>query len=240
MVSGRYLPFFLALPPLLCSCATNDLLVKRQTETEARVEHLYQNSGEFEGRLNQLASRLTWLEGEAARNQARISELESRLKPQKQPLQAVAAESTTETAPSPLVEVINPLPADKVKSGGPPDGYIRAFGLYSSNSFAAAITAFEQFLKDEPSSEYAPNAHYWIGECYYSSNNLTAALAAFQKVVNDWPRHLKAPDALLKVGYCYSAMKKTAEARESFERLTRNYPASPAAIKGRERLTTGH
>ncbi|SJZ33026.1 tol-pal system protein YbgF [Trichlorobacter thiogenes] len=222
---------------LLGGCAANDLAVKRQTETETKVEHLFQIAGGIEARLNELSGRLATLEERDAQRTAVFKELSDGVRELKEVNQALQAKvQTAAVVATPKVEVVNPDPAPKGRDAGPPQGYVKAFGLYSTNNFSGAIQAFELFLKEQPASEYVPNAQYWIGECYYSVSDLPKALVAFQKVVDGWPRHLKASDALLKIGYSYAAQKQPDKAKASFERLIRSYPASPAAVKARERL----
>ncbi len=222
---------------LFGGCAANDLAVKRQTETEAKVEHLFQVAGGLEARLNELSGRLATLEERDTQRSTVFKELSDGVRELKEVNQALQAKvQATAVVATPKVEVVNPDPAPKGKDAGPPSGYVKAFGLYSANNFTGAIQAFELFLKEQPTSDYVPNAHYWIGECYYSISDLPKALTAFQKVVDGWPRHLKASDALLKIGYSYAAQKQPDKAKTSFERLIRSYPASPAAIKARERL----
>ncbi len=222
---------------LLGGCAANDLAVKRQTETESKVEHLFQLAGGIEARLNELSGRVATLEEKDAQRTTLFKELSDGVRELKEVNQALQAKvQTAAVVTTPKVEVVNTDPAPKGRDAGPPQGYVKAFGLYSANNFSAAIQAFELFLKEQPTSDYVPNAYYWIGECYYSNSDLPHALVAFQKVVNEWPRHPKASDALLKIGYSYAAQKQQDKAKASFERLIRSYPASPAAIKARERL----
>ena len=222
---------------LLGGCGANDLMVKRQTETETRVEHLFQVSGGIESRLNELSARLATLEEQDAQRAALVRELTESVREVKQSNQVLQSKvQTVAVGTTPKVEVVNPDIAGRPRDGGPPAAYLKAFGLYSANNFTAAIAAFEQFLASSPAGEYTPNAQYWIGECYYSTSDIPKALAAFQKVVAGWPHHAKAPDALLKIGYSEVALKQRDKARVTFERLIRQYPGSPAAVKARERL----
>ncbi len=222
---------------LLGGCAANDLMVKRQTETETRVEHLVQVTGDMEGRLNELSSRLTTLERQDAQRAALFRDLADSVRALKEVNRALQAKvRDAAVTGTPTVEVVNPATPGRSKDNGPPAAYLKAFGLYSANNFAAAVTAFETFLKESPAGEYTPNAYYWIGECHYSSGDLPRALKAFQRVVDGWPRHPKAPDALLKIGYSYAALKQPVPARTAFERLIRSYPGSQATVKARERL----
>jgi tol-pal system protein YbgF len=140
---------------------------------------------------------------------------------------------------TPKVEIVNqPSPAKTARESGHPAEYIKAFGLYSANKFPAAIDAFESFLKNNPRSDYAANALYWIGECYYSLSDFPKAKDVFLKVSESYPKSSKTPDALLKLGYTLSALNEKEKAAGIFEKIITSYPSSPAAIKARERLNS--
>lgn len=222
---------------LLGGCAADDLMVKRQAESEARLERLQQSTATADVRLNQLAERLARLEEKEQQQAGLVLAMGAQLAELKGHSRSVQApQPESGTVATPRIELVNPVSVAKGKDAGPPPAYLHAFGLYSSNAFPAAIEAFERFLGGQPGSEYVPNAHYWIGECYYSSTDLPKALTAFQKVVDGWPQHPKASDALLKMGYSYAALKQPEQATAVFERLIRSYPGSQAALKARERL----
>jgi tol-pal system protein YbgF len=226
---------------LFGGCAANDVAVKRQTETETKVEHLFQVVGGLEARLNELYTRQSVLEKRNDQQAKSMQELSDKIQGLTEPhLSQQSKSQGLSGAQTPKVEMVNPASTVKVKDTGPPQAYLKAFGLYSANNFSDAVVAFERFIHEQPSNEYVPNATYWIGECYYSHSDLAKALVAFQKVVDGWPRHPKASDALLKLGYSYSALKQQDKAKAAFEGLIRNYPGSPAAIKARERLLSNN
>lgn len=225
---------------MLCGCTANDLMLKRQAETEAKIEHLIQLSQKSERRLNELEAQFL-TSGEQNKQitlrftqlHDSIKELRSSQDEQKAKLLLVAQQAAT-----PKIEVVNPAPA-KGNDAGPPAGYVKAFGLYSANNFTEAITAFEAFLKTAPESEFSANALYWIGECHYSLSDLPKAKEVFFKVAGTYPNTPKAADALLKLGYTLLAMKEKDKANAIFESLIKSYPSSPAAIKARQKLTAG-
>lgn len=231
-VAGIYALSILAL----AGCASNDVLVKRQAETEAKVEHLFQVAGTGEARYNDLSARLASIEEKELARQTAIQDLEGKIRELSEVNRKLQTRlAVMAIAPVQKVELVNPEPV-KGREAGPPPSYVKAFGLYSTNQFQPAIASFELFLKEQPQGEYAPNAWYWIGECYYTTNDLAKALAAFQKVVDSWPKHPKTPDALLKMGYSYGALKQNDKAKAAFERIIKSYPASPVTAKARERL----
>lgn len=239
MSSNSKVSACLLLSVLLSGCAANDLMVKRQTESETKIEYLVQASKKTEQRQNELAGQL---QAQEERFQSLNREL-TFLKDEDRELRTSGDElkarviSLTRQSQTPKVEIVNqPLPTKIAKETGPPAEYIKSFGLYSANNYAAAAESFESFLKNNPDSDYAANAMYWIGECHYTLSDLPKAKAAFLKVTENYPKSAKMPDALLKLGYTLSAMKEKDNATEIFEKIIILYPSSSAAVKARERL----
>ncbi len=230
---------YLFLCFFLPGCAANDLVVKRQAESEAKIEFLIQSSKKAEQRHNELAGLL---QVQDDRLQSIAGEIKL-LKDENRELRAFRDEIKAKVAglvqqsQTPKIEIVNqPLPTKAAGYSGPPAEYLKSFGLYSANNFPAAIEAFDSFLKNNPQSDYAANAVYWIGECYYTLSDFPKAKEAFSKVVESYPKSTKIPDALLKLGYTLSAMKDKEKATGIYERIITSYPSSPAAIKARERL----
>src|SRR5579872_4018120 len=74
--------------------------------------------------------------------------------------------------------------------------YGQAFDALKAGSYSTAISGFQSFLKQYPSSPLAPNAEYWLGEAHYVNQDFAAAEGAFQAVLDKWPSSSKAPDAM--------------------------------------------
>ena len=224
---------------VLTGCAGNDLMLKRQAEAEAKIEHLLQNDKKGGQRMNDLFDRIQIQDDQARAFAVQLKQLQSANQELRSAQEELKVQVTllAQQAATPRIEVVNPEGAPKGKDSGPPAEYVKAFGLYSANNFNAAIEAFETFIKNNPRGDYVPNAIYWIGECHYTQSDLAKAQESFQKVVADYPKSSKAPDAMLKLGYVLSAMKEKDKAMAIFESLIKLYPGSPAAGKARERLT---
>ena len=219
----------------LVGCASQDLMVKRQAEAEAKIEYLIQAEKKTNQRLNELTSRLQSQEEITRADASRIEQLQAKIAE----LRTAPAENPPVAVQSavPKIEIVNQAAPARATETGPPAEYVKAFGLYSANNFSAAITAFQTFLAHSPKSDYVPNALYWIGECHYSMSDLPQSMANFKKVVDNYPGSPKAPDALLKLGYAQAAMQDRGGSVKTFENLIKRYPSSQAAGKARERLT---
>jgi len=239
MLTGKGLVTFLILGLSLSGCAANDLVLKHQAETDAKVEHLIQSAMKSEQRSNEMAGQIQSQNDLFKSVSTDIRKLEETLRELRKSQDELKARflMLSEQGRSAKIEVVNQDPTGKNRDSGPPADYIKAFGLYSSNNFHEAITAFETFLKNNPASEYAANALYWVGECHYTLSDLPKAKEFFFKVAGNYPNSSKAPDAMLKLGYTLAAMKEKDKSNAIFESLIKSYPSSPAAVKARERLT---
>ncbi len=218
----------------LCACANTDVIVKKQAEMEARLEQLIQGNAAATAQLAEMANEVKDLRTQVKANAAVLEELKSASRGSAP--QEVA--SSPGVPQSPRIEVVNEdvAPADRQSTAQ--DAYMKAFGLFSANSYNEAVMAFESFIRSYPNSEYAGNAQYWIGECYYTQRDFPQAMEAFNKVIEKYPTGNKVPDAMLKIGLTYVSMNEPGKARAALQSLLDKYPRSQAAAKARERL--GH
>ena len=163
-------------------------------------------------------------------------------------------DATTKPAKKPAPKV-QPAPAPKpaakaapktypVKQAAKPKApagraaYERGLKLVLAGKTAQGRAALEDFLRDNPGSGLAPNAHYWLGESYYHEKRFAESVVAFKKVHQKYPKHPKAPAALLKIGYAYAQLGDKENARFYLEVLLQDYPDSEPAPLARKRLKT--
>lgn len=114
--------------------------------------------------------------------------------------------------------------------------YEAAFNLLKDGRYTQAISAFDAFLKRYPSSEYAGNAQYWLGEANYVSRNFKRAIVEFDRVLTKYPQSPKVPDATLKMGYTYYELGQWAKARSTLQKVIKQYPSSTAQRLAETRL----
>jgi tol-pal system protein YbgF len=120
--------------------------------------------------------------------------------------------------------------------------YGQAFDALKAGSYSVAISGFEGFLKQYPSSPLAPNAQYWLGEAHYVNQDYAAAEKSFQAVLDNWPSSGKAADAMLDLGNTQLAQGKTTKGRATLERVASQYAGTDAATRAQARLkqTSSH
>lgn len=230
--------FAVALCMATCGCASNELLVKKQMEMDARLEQLIQANAGTNTRIAEMTSELKDLQGRVKAHAADLEVVKPGLREVRSSLDSAphVAGKTGAPATSKIIVVDKGAPTSD-QNAVEQEVYMKAFGLFSVNNYGGAIDAFEEFLKTYPSSEYAVNAQYWIGECFYTQREYTKALEAFTKVLDRYPNGKKVPDAMLKIGFSHISLDQQEKARAALETLVEKHPNSPAAVKARERLT---
>ncbi len=114
--------------------------------------------------------------------------------------------------------------------------YDQAFQALKELRYADAAEDFQAFLDVYPSSDYADNAQYWLGESYYVTRNYDIALTAFQTLLDQFPESPKSPDALLKIGYTHYELEQWDSARAALTQVQERYPDTTLSRLAENRL----
>lgn len=139
-------------------------------------------------------------------------------------------------------ELLPPAGSTVVKAGGTEKSmYQQGQNLLKQKKYDQAASVFSDMLRQYPAGSLAPNARYWLGECYYASGRWSSAAAEFQRCADDFPQSAKAPDSLLKLSYSYDKMGDGPQAMAAMDRLLTQYPRSSAAgmVKNRQSRFSG-
>jgi len=115
--------------------------------------------------------------------------------------------------------------------------YENAFLDVRKGNYELAIAQFRDVLEYFGQTDYAPNARYWIGECWYSLEKYDSALVEFDDLVVNYPNSDRLPTALYKMGRCYEEKGLPRRAREYYERVIHEYANSLEAKPAQSRLT---
>lgn len=131
-------------------------------------------------------------------------------------------------APSPAAEGANAgaEPADPAKEKL---FYEAAFDLIKAKDFDKASQAFTAFLRKYPSSVYAGNAQYWLGEVNLAKGDLQGAGQAFARVSQTYPQHAKVPDSLFKLADVEQRLGNADKAKGILQQVIAQYPGTSAA-----------
>jgi len=114
--------------------------------------------------------------------------------------------------------------------------YQQAYGDYQRGKYDLAISGFLDFIKNNPQSELADNAQYWIGECYYSKGNYLDAIIEFDNLINKYPSSDKISAAHLKKALSYLRLEKKAPAIAELQLIIQQFPSSDEAQLAKQQL----
>ncbi len=116
------------------------------------------------------------------------------------------------------------------------EAYQAAFALVRQKDYGAALTAFDSFISNYPSSPRLANAYYWLGEVNLAQQNIEPAQQAFRYVMDNFAKHRKAADASYKLGVIHKQLGDAAKAKSYFEQTVAQYPGSSAANLAQDQL----
>lgn len=114
--------------------------------------------------------------------------------------------------------------------------YDAALVQFKAGDYKGAAAALQDFVRNNPTSGYAPNAQYFLGTAYYAQRDCKNAILAQQAVVKNYPDSPKAADAMLNIASCQTELKAVANAKKTLNELIKQYPDSEAASTARDRL----
>ena len=117
------------------------------------------------------------------------------------------------------------------------DVYEEVYQKFRQGNLDAARQGFTDFLVLYPSSDLAPNAQYWLGECFYGRKDFKRAIDAFGRVRTAYPTSEKVPAAMLKEGFAYLALKDAKRGSTLLKQVVHGFPKSPEAEKASAKLS---
>lgn len=202
-----------------------------------RVDELQRDVNSLRGENEELRHALDQLKKQQKDG---FIDLDDRMESIIQKLDNAPADSSTDTmAPTPAEDepANKPAPADNSAGSAKNDGeaYKAAYDLLKDDPYQA-IVAFQDFLKRYPSSKYAPNAQYWIGESYYSMEKYPEAKRRFLTVLKEYKGSVKEPDAALKLGYTFYATQEWDMARKTLQDVIKFFPGGSEADLAKKKL----
>lgn len=181
-------------------------------------------------RIHELTSRLADLESRLSRLEDGKAAVSGKLDESRQPMFSTPSRSS-EAQESNAPPFLAGTPGIS-----PTSAFNLAYNDYLNGRYDLAVTGFQRFLKDFPSTSLAPNAYYWMGESYFSLKDYPHAAQAFQKVVNDHPRSEKVAPALFKMGVVTAEAGDLPKARGYLRRVIEDFSTSDEAKLAKNKL----
>lgn len=196
-----------------------------QMRIQTHLDEMQIEVDELRGEAEKLNNQMTRMLERQRELYLELSKLDDKLS------QAPAAGPSAAT---PTVPVNTPA---VVPAGNEASAYDTAVNLIlKEKRYDDAIPAFQAFLETYPSSSYAPNAHYWLGQLLFNKQDWAGSAEQFQAVVSNYPDSAKRADAVLKLGMVEQKRGNLARAQQLFQQVIAEYPDSSARKLAESRL----
>ncbi|MCW8879613.1 MAG: tol-pal system protein YbgF [Kangiellaceae bacterium] len=140
--------------------------------------------------------------------------------------------SSTTTTPSDP-PVINPGTTKAVKETVSGDGRVEfenAFKLVRNRNYDQAVQSFESFLQNYPTSGYADNARFWIGQVYFAQSKFSEAEQQFSLLRTEYPESSKMSAAILKLAEIKVRLENWEEAKALYSEVVNKYTGAPQQL----------
>ena len=121
-----------------------------------------------------------------------------------------------------------PVSADTLYSNG--------FRDYSTKKYDLAMQEFTDYLKYFPTTLFASNAQFYIGDIYYRNENYPKALEAFDAVLERYSDGNKTPDAHYMKAMVLLKLGRNDAAATELRDIIKRYPDQEVAAQARARL----
>ena len=187
--------------------------------------------GDLRGELRAIREQMLQVQTLLGQSQATIARLRSEIESRSAPLVAPLPAGTV----PPAATGVDSAPA---RAPGPNQLYTDGRDQLTRGSSATARIYFQELLTNYPTSDYAPDAQFWIAESFAKEKNLPAADAAYAAVVSAHPTAAKAPTALYKRAQLVLQQGSTAQAKQLLGQVIARYPRSDEAELAAEQLKT--
>ena len=114
--------------------------------------------------------------------------------------------------------------------------YQNAYRDMQGGQMDLAVQEFTEFLKYFPTTDYAPNAQFYIGDIYLRKGDTENSIKAFDAVLERFSENNKTPDARYMKGRALVQAGKPTAAAQEFREIIKRYPDKDIAAKAKAQL----
>lgn len=230
MLLRRYILAAAAASPLIlsgCVATSKEMADLRDDiyQLQLKLNEMQKNQADLSSKMDSVSTKMTGLNSQLEDNQNRMSLLGQRL------------DDVDSNMSQRMSKLSEQLSGQALTASPPPSEiYKLAYGDFSRGKYDLAVAGFSTYLDKFPSGELAPQAQYYLGECYYAQNEWAKAAAQFALVEKNYPRNGSVPAARLKTALALEQAGKASESKKILQKLVKEFPDSPEAATAAEKL----
>ncbi len=225
-------------------------LQRLQADMTARYDAIRQDQMTLTGRLDEskyLAQRLSQDQEQVQKVGSQLAAMDQRLRQLDQELDMLRRAAADRQAASPAQGTqVARTPPSPTPGGARPGGspaaqpaealYQEGFELFKKREYAKAREKFQQFLKANPSSDFAEGAMYFVAETYFAERDYENAILRYEELLVRYPKGRRVPAALLQQGFAFKELGAPKDARVAFQKILDTFPNSTEATLAKVEL----
>lgn len=186
----------------------------------ARLQKMEQENAELSGRVEELQFEVRRL---SKKQGLFFKEVEGKVG-------ARAGQSSSQNQASSVASLSRQASASSLSSNtSDEDAYNNPMAALRDGRLREAKEGLLNYIRLYPKGQYAPNAHYWLGELFLKEGYFKSALQHFDEILLNHQDSHKTPDAWYKKGVTLFNSNRAKEGQEAFQKLLSTYPSSAAA-----------
>jgi tol-pal system protein YbgF len=201
-----------------------------------QVQGVSDNMGEIQQRLGKINSQLTDLQGTLQTLDAKVSTLSQG----QQPVNPNPAAGTASSTPPGTVPAnTTSTPTNPPQTAQPPASqtlYNNALNDILTKKYDLAQQEFQDYVKYYPTTDYASNAVFYLGEIAFVQQRYPEALDHYTDVISNFPKSFKLGPALYKRGLTYIELGKKPNGIADLREVIRRHPNSDEEKLARAKL----
>ncbi len=212
-------------------------VLERMVDSRTQMQHrLQQQLDTMQGEIDELRGAVevhtNQLEKVLERQRELYLEIDKRVEALKQ------GSAAAPTGGNETVEPTQPVTRPAGNQEDESTAYDNAVNLIlQSREYDKAIPAFQAFIQRYPDSQYAPNAHYWLGQLLFNKQEWGQAREQFEIVSTRFSNSSKRADALLKLGVIAERQNDNQQAKQFYQQVIEMYPNSSARKLAESRIS---
>lgn len=168
---------------------------------------------------------------------AKIQDLQTQIQLGRNPAAPPGASGTDPNAPPNGAAAVAPAgPAGCPPTMQADATYSNARRDYMAAHYDLAMQEFSDYARCFPTTQYAPNSQYYVGEIYFNKGDYENALKAFDTVLEQYPDNNKTCDAHYMKGNSLAKLDRRDAAIKEYRDVEAKCSGSDAAMKSKAKL----
>ncbi len=208
----------------------NDAVKEQQQGVGSQINNVGQKLDQMAEDFRAVRESVLDMNTRMGKLDAKMADLQNLINTIQRPPAAPPPTGTNPAQPVPEAQTVPPSGVQAETT------YTNAYRDYKAGKRDLAMQEFTDYLKWFGSTQFAPNAQYYVGDIYYQNKDYNNALQAFDAVLEHYSDNNKTADAHYMKGLSLLGLGRNDSAAREFRDVYTRYPDTDVAAQAKARL----